>query len=141
MLEKHFWNTFFLYLVVEILQLVLEISSFSEVLDKRGNLNNFSKFTDKHKNQSSRGVLSKDNLKNFTKFTEKHLWRSLFFNNFVGWKYKNVRIRTGVVLLKKVFLKRRLVSRNQLFIDPLQNRCSWLIRKVHRKKPVLESLF
>ena len=57
--------------MVEILQLVLEISSFSEVLDKRDNLNNFSKLTDKHKNQSSGGVLSKDNLKNFTKFTEK----------------------------------------------------------------------
>ena len=29
---------------------------------------------------------------------------------------------------------------NQPFIDPLQNRCSWIIHKIHRKKPVLESL-
>ena len=29
----------------------------------------------------------------------------------------------------------------QLFIDPLQNRCSWIINKIHRKKPVSESLF
>ena len=30
---------------------------------------------------------------------------------------------------------------NQPFIDPLQNRCYWIIDKIHRKKPVLESLF
>ena len=30
---------------------------------------------------------------------------------------------------------------NQPFIDPLQNSCSWIIRKIHKKKPVLESLF
>ena len=30
---------------------------------------------------------------------------------------------------------------NHPFIDPLQNRCSWIIRKIHRKKPVSESFF
>ena len=30
---------------------------------------------------------------------------------------------------------------NQPFIDPLQNRCYWIIHKIHWKKPVLESLF
>ena len=30
---------------------------------------------------------------------------------------------------------------NQLFIDPLQNSCSWKIHEIHRKKPVLESHF
>ena len=30
-------------------------------------------------------------------------------------------------------LKMRLVFQNQPFIDPLQNRCSWIIRKIHRK--------
>ena len=30
---------------------------------------------------------------------------------------------------------------NQPFIDPLRNRCYWIIDKLHRKKPVLESLF
>ena len=59
LLEKHLWNSFLLYLVVEILQLVHEISSFSEVLYKRGVLRNFSKFTDKHKKKSSGSVLSK----------------------------------------------------------------------------------
>ena len=53
MLEKHLWNSFLLYLVVEALQLVHENNSFSEVLYKRSVLKNFSKFTDKHKKQSS----------------------------------------------------------------------------------------
>ena len=57
--------------MVEILQLVHEISNFSEVLCERGDLKNFSKFTDKHKKQSLAGVLSKDVLKHFTKFIEK----------------------------------------------------------------------
>ena len=42
--------------MAEIGQLVNEISSFLEVLYKRGDLKNFSKFTDKHKKQSSGGV-------------------------------------------------------------------------------------
>ena len=41
------------------------------MLYKRGVLKNFSKFSDKHKQQSSGGVLSKDVLKNFVKLTEK----------------------------------------------------------------------
>ena len=40
---------FLLYVDVEFGQLVNEISSFPEVLCKRGDLKNFSKFTDKHK--------------------------------------------------------------------------------------------
>ena len=63
-----------MYLLVEIVQLVHEISSFSEVLYKRG----VSKFTDKHKKQSLGGVLSKDVLQNFAKFTEKPLCRNPF---------------------------------------------------------------
>ena len=47
-------------MMAEILQLVHGIASFPEVLCKRGDLNNFSKFTDKHKNQSPGGTLSKD---------------------------------------------------------------------------------
>ena len=61
-LEKHLWNSFLLYLVVEI---------WNKLLHKRGFLKNFSKFSDKHKEQSSGGVQSKDVLKNFVKFTEK----------------------------------------------------------------------
>ena len=45
--------------------------TWNKVLYKRGVLKNFSKFSDKHKEQSSGGVLSKDVLKNFVKLTEK----------------------------------------------------------------------
>ena len=62
MLEKHLWNRFLLYLVVEILQLVHEISSFPEVLYKRGILKNFTKLTDKHNKQSPGCVLSKEKM-------------------------------------------------------------------------------
>ena len=63
----------------EILQLVHETSSFSEVLYKRGVLKKFSKFSDKHKKQSTGGGLSKDVLENFAEFTEKtSLPESLF---------------------------------------------------------------
>ena len=50
------WNTFLLYVVVKIRELVNELSSFPEVLFKRADLKNFSKFLDKHKKQSSGGV-------------------------------------------------------------------------------------
>ena len=78
-------------MAVEILQLVNKISSLPEVLYKRGDLKNFSKFTDKHKKQSSGGVLTKDVLKNFAKLTEKHLCPSLFFNKAAGCKPETVR--------------------------------------------------
>ena len=41
------------------------------MLYKRDVLKNFSKFSDKHKEQSFGGVLSKDVLKNFVKLTDK----------------------------------------------------------------------
>ena len=56
------------------LQLVHEISSFSEVLHKRDVLKNFSKLTDKLKMQSYGSALSKDVLRNIAKFTEKNLF-------------------------------------------------------------------
>ena len=86
MLEKHLWNTSLLYVMVEIRQLLNEISSFPEVFHKRGGLENFSKFKVRHKKRSSGGVLSKDVLENFAKLTDKHLCRSLFFNKVAGWK-------------------------------------------------------
>ena len=79
MLEKHLRKGFLLYALAEILQLVHEISSFSEELYKRCVLKNFSKFRDKNKKQLSGGVLSKDFLKNFAKFAEKNLYWNLFF--------------------------------------------------------------
>ena len=67
-------------MVVEILELVNEMSSVPEVLYKSSDLKNFSKFTDKQKKQSTGDILTKDVLKNFAKFTDKHLCPSLFFN-------------------------------------------------------------
>ena len=48
-----------LYMLVEILQLVHEISSLSDVLYKKGVPKSFSKFRGKHKKQSSGGDMSK----------------------------------------------------------------------------------
>ena len=97
MVPKYSGCSTFLYLVVEIQQLVLEIRSFPN-----------SKFTDKHKKQSSGGVPSQYVLKNFAKFTEKHLRRSLFFDKVAGWKPKNVRISHWRCSVKEVvFLKGR----------------------------------
>ena len=92
------WNTCLLYVVIEIRQLVNETSSFPEVLYRRGDLKNFSKFTDKHKKQSSGGLLTKDFHKNFTKFTDKHLSPSLFFNKAVGGNLELSEAATGDVL-------------------------------------------
>ena len=90
MLEKYLSNSFSLNLLVEPLQLVHEISSFSEVLYKRDVLKNFFEFPDKL-NQSSGGVVSKDVLKNFAKFTEIYLCVNLLFNKVTGWKPETVR--------------------------------------------------
>ena len=76
MLEKHLWNSFLLYLVVEI---------WNKLLYKRGFLKNFSKFSDKHKQQSSGCVQSKDVLKNFANFTGKNLCWSLFLIKLEFW--------------------------------------------------------
>ena len=77
-LNKHLWNSSSLYLLVEILQLVHEISSFSEVLYKRNVLENFSKFTDKLKKQSSRSALSKDVLRNLPN-SQKNIFAGISF--------------------------------------------------------------
>ena len=62
-----------MYLVAEILHLVHGIRNFPEVLYKKVILKNFSKFSDKHKKQSSGGVLSKDVDKTFANFAGKNL--------------------------------------------------------------------
>ena len=49
--------------MVEILQLVHEVSSFPEVLYKRGVLKNLSKFSAKHKKSSGVTVLKENKLK------------------------------------------------------------------------------
>ena len=60
------------------MQIVHEISSFSDVFYKRNVVKNFSKFTDKLKKQSSGNILSKNVLRNFAKFTENHICQNLF---------------------------------------------------------------
>ena len=79
------------------------------------------------------GVLQNSFPKNFSKFTEKYLCDTLFLT------------------LLKVFtlsalqhFKRKTSSvefQSKPFVDPLENRCSWIIYKIHRKAPVFESLF
>ena len=99
-------------MVVEIRQLVNEISSFPEVLYKKGDLKNFLKFTDKHKKQSFGGVLTKDVLKHFAKFTDKRLCPSLFFNKAAGWKPETIRSSHWRCSVKKgVFKKAHWCSR------------------------------
>ena len=93
-------------MMVEIWQLVNEISSFSEVLYKRGNLKNFSKFTDKLKKQPFGGVLSTQIINTFPKFTDKHLCPSLFFNKGAGWKPEIVRSRHWRCSVKKGVFKK-----------------------------------
>ena len=80
-----------LYVLVEILQLVHEISSSSGFTYKRAILKNFSNFTDKHDKKSSAGILSKNVFKNFAKLRERYLRRNLFFNKVTGWKPKTIR--------------------------------------------------
>ena len=84
--------------MVEIQQLVNEISSFPEVLYKGGDLKNFSKFTDKHNKQSSRGVLSKEILKSFAKFIDKHLYLVSFLIKLQAGNLKLSEAATGDVL-------------------------------------------
>ena len=74
MLQKHLRNT---------------LLHFLEVLYKRGDLKNSSKFPDKK--QPFGGVLSNDVPKSFAKFTIKHLCLSLFLNKAAGWKAETVR--------------------------------------------------
>ena len=122
--------------MVEILQFVHEISSFPEVLCKGGDLKNFSKFTDKHKKQSSGGVLSKRVLKILQNSQINIFAGVYFFIKLQGGNLKLSEAANGGILSKKVLFKRRTgISERAV------HRSSWIIHKIHRKKPVLESLF
>ena len=89
---------------------MVEISGFPEVLYKGGTLKNFSKFTDKHKKLSSRGVFLKDVLKYFAKLTEKHLYRILFLNKVADWKLQTVRNSHWRCSVKQVVIKNFAIS-------------------------------
>ena len=82
--------------------------------------------------------LSKDVLKNFAKFTDKHLCRSLLFNKVAGWKPETVRGSHWRCSVNYIGVFKKAHCR---FIDLLRNRCYWILDKLHRRKPVLESLF
>ena len=77
MSEKRMWNSFLLNMLVEILQLAYEISSFWEVFFKKGVLKNFSKVTAKHKKQPSRSV---------SQNSQKKIFAGVFFNKVADWK-------------------------------------------------------
>ena len=69
------------------------------MLYKRGVLKNFSKFSDKHKEQSSGGVLSKDVLKNFAKVTEKNILAGVsVLTKLQAEKVKPAEAATGIIL-------------------------------------------
>ena len=74
MLEKHLWHSFLLFGGWN-----SATCTWNNVLYRRVVLQTVSKFSDKHKKQSSGGVLSKDVLKNFVKFTEKNIFAGFFF--------------------------------------------------------------
>ena len=86
-----------MYLLVEILPLVHEISSLSEVPYKRDALRNFSKFLDKLKKQSSGSALSKDVLRNVAKFSENIFAGISFLIKLQGGNLKLSETATGDV--------------------------------------------
>ena len=71
------------------------------------------------------GILQKSFPKNFTKFTEKYLCYSLILILLKAFKPSGLQFYWRVTPV--------LVFQNKLFVDPLQNRCSWIIHKIHRK--------
>ena len=92
MLEKHLWNSFLLYQVVQILQLVHKIAvsprcSLKEVFWKTSQNSQIN-------TRSSHPEVffqKKRCSKNLAKFTAKHLFRSLFLNKVAGWKPETFR--------------------------------------------------
>ena len=65
-------------------------------------------------------------------FADKH-----FFDKVAGWKPETVRSSNWKCSAKKVFLKMRTF----ISLVSSQNRCSWIIHKIRKKKSVLGSLF
>ena len=91
------------------------------MLHKRGVVKNFSKFTNKHKKQSSGSVLSKDFLKNSVNLKKNIFVEVSVFNKVASCKPINVRSSYWKCSVKQIVLKKFL--------------------KLHRKKSVLDSLF
>ena len=141
MLEKHLWNSFLLYLVVEILQLVPKIAvspwySIKELFWKTSENSQINT----RSSHSGYSVKRKDVLRNLAKLTAKHLFRSLFFNKVAGWKpetfrsshwrcsvkqgvLKNFANFTGNNLCWTLFLIKLDIWRLQLNQRRLRHRC------------------
>ena len=120
---------FSLYLLIEILQLAHEISSFSEVLYKRGALKNFSKFKDKLKKQSSGAVISKNVLKIFANLQKNIFARTSFLIKLQAGNLKLLKAATGDVQYNKVFLKILQISQESFFNKAAVLRAWNLVKK------------
>ena len=130
---------FLLYLVVGILQLVHEISSFPEVLYERDDLKNFSKLQ-VNTRSSHREVFCKKIFVKIFQNSQKNVLAGVpFLIKLQTGNLKLSEAATGDLMLKEVFLKRRTgVTEPAVHRFSIQNR-SFL--KIHRKRPVLKSLF
>ena len=97
MLEKHLWNSFLQYLMVEILQLLHEISSFPRGAIKEVFWKTQNSQINTRSSHPEVFYQKKRCSWNFAKFTEKHLYRSLFLNKVAG-NLKLSEAGTGDVL-------------------------------------------
>ena len=123
-------------------------SSCPDVFCKEEVLENFAKLKGKHLCQSL--FLNKVACFRPATLLKKRLWHRCFLVNFA--KFPSTFSPTEhlpwlhLLLLPQAcnFYEREtpaLVFQNHPFVDPLQNRCSWIIHKIYRKTPVLKSLF
>ena len=89
------------------------------MLYKRSVLKNISKFTDKHKKQSSGGVLSKGKmfLKILQNSQENVFFRSFFFNKVAGWKRETFRSSHWRCSVKQGALKGALSGVRQYLVN------------------------
>ena len=133
---------FLLYLVVGILQLVHEITSFPEVLYERDDLKNFSKWQ-VNTRSSHREVFCKNMFLKIFQNSQKNVLAGVpFLIKLQTGNLKLSEAATGDLMLKEVFLKRRTgVSEPAVHRFSTQNRFFGIIHKTHRKRPVLKSLF
>ena len=79
------------------------------------------------------GVLQNSFSKHFSKFAEKYLCDSIFLTLL------KVFPPSGLQLFHRKTSS--LGLQNKPFVDPLENKCSWIIYKIHRKAPDFASLF
>ena len=105
-LEKHLWNSFLLYLVVQILQLVHKIA-----ISQRCSLKEVFWKTSQNSQINTRSshpevfCQKKRCSKNLATFTAKHLFRSLFLNKVASWKPETFRSSYWRCSVKKGALK------------------------------------